>query len=117
MFAQIFGLAEQVAKEFKDIYPDVIPDDYIDDFNFIYFVSYAGISSANTAKSRAESYDSGGGGFSSGGGGFGSFGGGGFGGGGGGGGTPPPMQSPPRDLWESGLQTDDDDETAYEYGW
>lgn len=39
------------------------------------------------------------------------------GGGGGGGGTPPPMQSPPRDLWESGLQTDDDDETAYEYGW
>lgn len=83
MFAQIFGLAEQVAKEFKDIYPDVIPDDYIDDFNFIYFVSYAGISSANTAKSKAESYDSGGGGFSSGGGGFGSFGGGGFGGGGG----------------------------------
>lgn len=38
-------------------------------------------------------------------------------GGGGGGGTPPPMQSPPRDLWESGLQTDDDNETAYEYGW
>lgn len=38
-------------------------------------------------------------------------------GGGGGGGTPPPMQSPPRDLWESGLQTDDDGETAYEYGW
>lgn len=38
-------------------------------------------------------------------------------GGGGGGGTPPPMQSPPRDLWENGLQTDDDDETAYEYGW
>lgn len=37
--------------------------------------------------------------------------------GGGDGGTPPPMQSPPRDLWESGFQTDDDDETAYEYGW
>lgn len=35
----------------------------------------------------------------------------------GGGQTPPPMQSPPRDLWESGFQTDDDDETAYEYGW
>ncbi len=42
---------------------------------------------------------------------------GGGGGGGGGGQTPPPMQSPPRDLWESGFQTDDDDETAYEYGW
>lgn len=38
-------------------------------------------------------------------------------GGGGGGGTPPPMQSPPRDLWESGLQTDDDDNAAYEYDW
>ena len=38
-------------------------------------------------------------------------------GGGGGGQTPPPMQSPSRDLWESGFQTDDDDETAYEYGW
>lgn len=37
-------------------------------------------------------------------------------GGGGGGGTPPPMQSPSRNLWESGFQTDDD-ETAYEYGW
>ena len=36
---------------------------------------------------------------------------------GGGGGTPPPMQSPSRDLWESGFQTDDDDETAYEYDW
>lgn len=34
-----------------------------------------------------------------------------------GGQTPPPMQSPPRDLWESGLQTDDDDNAAYEYGW
>ena len=38
-------------------------------------------------------------------------------GGGGGGSLPPPMQSPPRDLWESGLQTDDDGETAYEYDW
>lgn len=42
---------------------------------------------------------------------------GGGGGGVGGGQTPPPMQSPSRNLWESGLQTDDDDETAYEYGW
>lgn len=42
---------------------------------------------------------------------------GGGGGGGGGGQTPPPMQSPSRDLWESGFQTDDDDKTAYEYGW
>ena len=45
------------------------------------------------------------------------FGGNASGGGGGGGQTPPPMQSPSRNLWESGFQTDDDDETAYEYGW
>jgi uncharacterized membrane protein len=43
--------------------------------------SNCGISAANIAKSRAESYSSGGGGFSSGGGGGGSFGGGGGGGG------------------------------------
>lgn len=82
MFAQVLGLADKVAKDFKDIYPDIIPDEYINDIDFIYFVSYSGINSANTAKSRAESYNSGGGGFSSGGGGFGSFGGGGSGGGG-----------------------------------
>lgn len=30
-----------------------------------------------------------------------------------------PMQSPPRNYWGRGFQTDDDDddETAYEYGW
>ncbi len=83
IFAQIFGIAEKVAKDFKDIYPDVIPDDYMNDFDFIYFVALSGMNSASAAKSRAESYNSGGGGFSSGGGGFGSFGGGGFGGGGG----------------------------------
>lgn len=83
IFAQVFGIAEQVAKEFKDIYPDLISEDYIDNFDFIYFVAYTGIDSANAAKNSAEFYDSGGGGFSSGGGGFGSFGGGGFGGGGG----------------------------------
>lgn len=81
IMAQILGIAKKVAKDFKDIYPDVISEEYINDFDFIYFVSYTGISSASTAKSRAESYNSGGGGFSSGGGGMGSFGGG-FGGGG-----------------------------------
>lgn len=28
-----------------------------------------------------------------------------------------PMQSPPRNYWGRGFQTDDDDETAYEYDW
>ena len=82
MYAQIFGIAQQVAKDLKELYPDVIPEEYIDDYFFISYISLTGINSATSAKSKAESYNSGGGGFSSGGGGFGSFGGG-FGGGGG----------------------------------
>lgn len=38
-------------------------------------------------------------------------------GGGGGGGTPPPMQSPPRNLWGSGFQTEDDEETENGIEW
>ncbi|MDO5556233.1 MAG: DUF2207 domain-containing protein [Clostridia bacterium] len=70
MFAQILGIAKKVASQFKKLYPDVIESynyDY-DDIFLIYAISNAGISSANSAKSRAESYSSGGGGFSSGGG-------------------------------------------------
>ena len=81
MYAQIFGIAERVAKEFKRLYPDIITDDYYNDVIFIHTISAKGVSAASTAKSRAESYSSGGGGFSSGGGGGGSFGGGGGGGG------------------------------------
>lgn len=80
MYAQIFGLAKKVAKQFKEIYPDVITDDTYYNMMYINTISHSGISSANSAKSRAESYSSGGGGFSSGGGGGGSFGGGGGGG-------------------------------------
>ncbi|MBP3766130.1 MAG: DUF2207 domain-containing protein [Bacilli bacterium] len=83
MYAQIFGVAEKVAKQFKKLYPDVITDYDYNTFIYINSVSYSGISSASSAYSRAQSYSSGGGGFSSGGGGGGSFGGGGgsFGGG------------------------------------
>lgn len=77
MFAQIFGIAKKVAKEFKDLYPDVITDEYYNDIMFIHMISYDGVSAASTAKSRAESYSAGGGGSSFGGGGGGSFGGGG----------------------------------------
>lgn len=77
MYAQIFGIAKKVAKEFKKLYPDVITDETYDDIMFIHTISYQGVSAASAAKSRAESYSSGGGGFSSGGGGGGSFGGGG----------------------------------------
>ncbi len=81
IYAQIFGIAKKVAKEFKRLYPDVLTDDYYDDIVFIHTISYNGVSAASAAKTRAESYSSGGGGFSSSGGGGGSFGGGSGGGG------------------------------------
>ena len=80
IFAQIMGIAKKVAKEFKDLYPEVIEQSHYTSYDYIMFVhtsSYRGISAAQSAKARAESYSSGGGGFSSGGGGGGSFGGGG----------------------------------------
>lgn len=89
MYAQIFGIADEVASQFKKLYPEIIMDmdnigyDYTD-IVFIHTIADVGIKSASTARSRAESYSSsgsGGGGFSSGGGGGGSFGGGGGGGG------------------------------------
>ena len=86
MYAQIFGIANEVARQFNNLYPEIINDmekygyNY-DDILFIHIVTNTGIRSASSAKSRAESYSSGGGGFSSGGGGSGSFGGGGGGGG------------------------------------
>lgn len=84
IFAQIMGIAKKVAKEFKDLYPEIIEQSNFSSYDNIVFIhtcSTRGISQANAAKSRAESYSSGGGGFSSGGGGGGSFGGGGGGGG------------------------------------
>ena len=86
IYAQIFGIAKEVAQQFKKLYPEI--NEYMNQYGysyesmyFIYTVSNTGIKSANTAQSRASSYSSGGGGFSSGGGGGGSFGGGGGGGG------------------------------------
>ena len=76
MYAQIMGIAKKVAKEFKELYPEVITEDVYSDIVFINTISYSGVSAATEAKARAESYSSGGGGFSSGGGGAGSFGGG-----------------------------------------
>lgn len=88
MYAQIFGMADEVAEQFKKLYPEVIEAmntsnfDY-SDLVFIRTLSNTGISTAaakSAAVARASSYSGGGGGFSSGGGG-GSFGGGGGGGG------------------------------------
>ena len=86
MYAQIFGIAKEVADQFKKLYPEVIQDmeryGYTySDIYFIHHITTDGMKSASVARSRAESYSSGGGGFSSGGGGGGSFGGGGGGGG------------------------------------
>ena len=83
MYAQIFGIADRVAKEFEKLYPEGFKElgyDY-SDFVFIHTFSDNSMRVATTAKERAASYSSGGGGFSSGGGGGGSFGGGGGGGG------------------------------------
>lgn len=84
IYAQILGIADKVAKEFRELYPTIIQDSNFYSYDYIFFVnscSYNGISHASSAKAKAESYSSGGGGFSSGGGGGGSFGGGGGGGG------------------------------------
>ena len=80
IYAQMMGIAKQVAKDFKEIYPDVIEQSSFSSYdNIIIINAYAthGISTARSAEARARSYSSGGGGFSSGGGGGGSFGGGG----------------------------------------
>jgi len=80
IYAQMMGIAKQVAKDFKDLYPEIIEQSSFNSYDNIIFINYcaaSGISTAQSAKTRAESYSSGGGGFSSGGGGGGSFGGGG----------------------------------------
>ena len=91
IYAQIMGIAKEVAKDFKDLYPEVIEQSSYNSYDNIMFVhrwSTAGVREANSAKARAQSYSSGGGGFSSGGGGGGSF------GGGGGGRSAPKMATP-----------------------
>lgn len=70
IYAQMIGIAKQVAKEFKELYPELMDQcsyNY-DDIIIINYWSNMGVQSANSAKSRAEAYSGGGGGFSSGGG-------------------------------------------------
>ena len=80
IYAQMLGIAKKVAKDFKELYPDIIEQSSFDTYDTIIFIntwSTHSASAAASAQARAESYSSGGGGFSSGGGGGGSFGGGG----------------------------------------
>ena len=87
MFAQIFGIADKVAEQFKNLYPKEIyelNDTYssldLGDIIILNAMSHSAVASATSARAAAQNYSSGGGGFSSGGGGMGSFGGGGGGG-------------------------------------
>ena len=84
MFAYLFGMADKVAKQIKNLYPDLMEQSNIDFDTIIIInsISTSTVNAASAARRAAESYSSGGGGFSSGGGGGGSFGGGGFSGGG-----------------------------------
>lgn len=80
VYAQMMGIAKEVAKQFEDLYPEVIEQSNYgsyDNIIFIHMCATRGVSQASAAQARAQSYSSGGGGFSSGGGGGGSFGGGG----------------------------------------
>ena len=82
MFAYLFGIADKVAKQFKNLYPEIVREmeaNNLDYGTFIYInnLSTRTVHAASAARSAAESYSGGGGGFSSGGGGGGSFGGGG----------------------------------------
>ena len=83
MFAYLFGIADQVAKQFKKLYPEVINEmnNYNLEYNSFIFINSLSRDVVSAAQSAANSYSAGGGGFSSGGGGDGSFGGGGGGGG------------------------------------
>ena len=80
MFAYLFGIADKVAKQLKNMYPEIwTQQEYIDYDTIIYVnnISTRTVSAATSARDAARNYSSGGGGFSSGGGGGGSFGGGG----------------------------------------
>lgn len=84
MFAYLFDIADRVAKQLKNMYPEILeqPDEMgrmldLDTLIFINYISTRSVYAASSARRAAESYSSGGGGFSSGGGGGGSFGGGG----------------------------------------
>ena len=85
MFAYLFGIADAVAKQLKNLYPELMEQNQNMDYTTIMMInnfSATTVSAASMARSNAENYHGGGGGFGLGGGGFGAGGGGGFSGGG-----------------------------------
>ena len=81
ILAQMFGIADKVAENFKKLYPDLITETNFysyDNINFVHIYAVHAMTSVHSAHYAAASrYSGGGGGFSVGGGGGGSFGGGG----------------------------------------
>ena len=81
ILAQMFGIADKVAENFKKLYPDLITETNFysyDNISFVHIYAVHAMTSAHSAHYAAASrYSGGGGGFSVGGGGGGSFGGGG----------------------------------------
>ena len=70
IYAQMMGIAKQVAKEFKELYPEIIEQSSFGTYeDLIFITAYTSnyVTAVDTAISRANSYSSGGGGFSSGG--------------------------------------------------
>ena len=66
IYAQMMGIAKQVSKQFKELYPDMIEQTNYGSYDNIVYIDYCasrGISSANSARAAAENYNSGGGGF------------------------------------------------------
>ena len=75
MFAYLFGIADKVYKQLKNLYPEVIEKGDIDS-NTMMMAHDFSTHTVSSAISAARNYSAGGGGFSTGGGGGGSFGGG-----------------------------------------
>ena len=68
MFAYLFGIADKVAKQIKNLYPELMEQENID-YNTILIInniSTSTVNAASAARSAAESYHGGDGGFSSG---------------------------------------------------
>ena len=85
MFAYLFGIADKVAKQLKNLYPELMEQQQNMDYATIMMInnfSATTVQAASSARSAAQNYSAGGGGFGVGGGGFGAGGGGGFSGGG-----------------------------------
>lgn len=77
MYAQIFGIASEVANQFKNLYPEILTEMQYFNYNINDIILLSHFNNTIVTNAKAMNYSAGGGGFSVGGGGGGSFGGGG----------------------------------------